>query len=88
MTKKALLAKGYEVLGIIRRASIFNTRRLDHIYRDPHNGDQVRLSLHYGDIGSSGSRARERFGFESQTRFDDGLRRTIERYLTVSKIDG
>jgi GDPmannose 4,6-dehydratase len=36
-----LLSKGYEVHGIIRRASTFNTRRLDHIYRDPHNGDQA-----------------------------------------------
>ena len=52
-----LLAKGYEVHGIIRRASSFNTRRLDHIYRDPHNGEDVRLYLHYGDIGSSGNLA-------------------------------
>ena len=52
-----LLAKGYEVHGIIRRASSFNTRRLDHIYRDPHNGEDVRLFLHYGDIGSSGNLA-------------------------------
>ncbi len=36
-----LLARGYEVHGIIRRASTFNTRCLDHIYRDPHNGDQL-----------------------------------------------
>lgn len=50
-----LLFKGYEVHGIIRRASTFNTHRLDHIYRDPHNGDAVRLHLHYGDIGSSGN---------------------------------
>ena len=50
-----LLSKGYEVHGIIRRASSFNTQRLDHIYRDPHNGDAVRLYLHYGDIGSSGN---------------------------------
>jgi len=50
-----LLAKGYEVHGVIRRASTFNTRRLDHIYRDPHNGEEVRLRLHYGDIGSSGN---------------------------------
>ena len=50
-----LLSKGYEVHGIMRRASTFNTRRLDHIYRDPHNGDAVRLHLHYGDIGSSGN---------------------------------
>ena len=34
-----------------------NTRRLDHIYRDPHNGEDVRLYLHYGDIGSSGNLA-------------------------------
>ncbi|MEN4011900.1 MAG: GDP-mannose 4,6-dehydratase [Chloroflexota bacterium] len=46
-----LLSKGYEVHGIIRRASTFNTRRLDHIYRDPHpNGGEVQLFLHYGDI--------------------------------------
>src|SRR6478672_10510354 len=47
-----LLAKGYEVHGIIRRASTFNTGRIDHLYRDPHiNG--VRLFLHYGDIADS-----------------------------------
>jgi len=46
-----LLAKGYEVHGIIRRASTFNTRRIDHIYHDPHrNGEPVHLYLHYGDI--------------------------------------
>ena len=44
-----LLAKGYEVHGIIRRASTFNTERIDHLYQDPHiNG--VQLFLHYGDI--------------------------------------
>ncbi len=47
-----LLAKGYEVHGIIRRASTFNTERIDHLYQDPHiNG--VRLFLHYGDIADS-----------------------------------
>ena len=50
-----LLYKGYEVHGIIRRTSTFNTRRLDHIYRDAHNGEQVHLHLHYGDIGSAGN---------------------------------
>jgi GDPmannose 4,6-dehydratase len=44
-----LLAKGYEVHGVIRRASTFNTDRIDHIYRDPHEPD-VRLFLHYGDL--------------------------------------
>ena len=47
-----LLAKGYEVHGIIRRASSFNTGRIDHLYQDPHiNG--VKLFLHYGDIADS-----------------------------------
>ena len=50
-----LLSKGYEVHGIIRRSSTFNTRRLDHIYRDPHNGAKVQLFLHYGDLASSNS---------------------------------
>ncbi|MFO8036871.1 MAG: GDP-mannose 4,6-dehydratase [Anaerolineales bacterium] len=50
-----LLHKGYEVHGIIRRASTFNTRRIDHLYRDPHNGEKVRLFLHYGDLASSDS---------------------------------
>ena len=47
-----LLAKGYEVHGVIRRASTFNTSRIDHLYSDPHiNG--VQLFLHYGDISDS-----------------------------------
>lgn len=46
-----LLARGYEVHGIIRRASTFNTRRLDHIYQDPHD-PKARLLLHYGDLCS------------------------------------
>ena len=45
-----LLSKGYEVHGIIRRASTFNTGRIDHLYRDPHNGNKINLHLHYGDI--------------------------------------
>lgn len=44
-----LLNKGYEVHGIIRRASVFNTDRIDHIYSDPHES-QARLFLHYGDL--------------------------------------
>ena len=47
-----LLEKGYEVHGIIRRASSFNTGRIDHLYRDPHL-DGVRLFLHYGDLTDS-----------------------------------
>jgi len=44
-----LLEKGYEVHGIKRRASLFNTDRIDHLYQDPHERD-VRLKLHYGDL--------------------------------------
>jgi GDPmannose 4,6-dehydratase len=44
-----LLEKGYEVHGVIRRSSTFNTSRIDHLYKDPHETDN-RLHLHYGDI--------------------------------------
>ncbi|PIV32050.1 MAG: GDP-mannose 4,6-dehydratase, partial [Lysobacterales bacterium CG02_land_8_20_14_3_00_62_12] len=44
-----LLAKGYQVHGIKRRASSFNTDRIDHLYQDPHV-DGRRLLLHYGDL--------------------------------------
>ena len=47
-----LLAKGYEVHGLIRRSSTFNTHRIDHIYEDPHHPD-ARLFLHYGDLAHS-----------------------------------
>src|SRR5881394_92847 len=47
-----LLEKGYEVHGIIRRASTFNTSRIDHLYTDPHVHG-VRLFLHYGDLSDS-----------------------------------
>jgi GDPmannose 4,6-dehydratase len=49
-----LLAKGYEVHGLIRRASTFNTSRIDHLYQDPHD-PEARLFLHYGDL-SDGAR--------------------------------
>jgi len=44
-----LLGKGYEVHGIKRRASSFNTDRIDHLYQDPHDRDR-RFILHYGDL--------------------------------------
>jgi GDPmannose 4,6-dehydratase len=52
-----LLEKDYEVHGIIRRASTFNTGRIDHIYQDPHDAG-ARLFLHYGDITDSTNLAR------------------------------
>src|SRR2546423_45712 len=52
-----LLSKGYQVHGIIRRASTFNTGRLDHIYADPH-GKRTSLKLHYGDLSDASAMAR------------------------------
>jgi len=52
-----LLAKGYEVHGIKRRASLFNTQRVDHIYEDPHV-EHARFKLHYGDLTDSSNLTR------------------------------
>lgn len=49
-----LLEKGYEIHGIKRRASLFNTARIDHLYKDPHNPD-ARMFLHHGDMTDSSS---------------------------------
>lgn len=49
-----LLSKGYEVHGLKRRSSLFNTDRIDHLYQDPHEKN-VRLKLHYGDLTDSGN---------------------------------
>jgi GDPmannose 4,6-dehydratase len=48
-----LLERGYEVHGTVRRSSSFNTDRIDHLYRDPHEED-VRLRIHFGDLADSG----------------------------------
>ncbi|MCF7795384.1 GDP-mannose 4,6-dehydratase [Patescibacteria group bacterium] len=49
-----LLEKGYEVHGLIRRASTFNTGRIEHLYQDPHKSN-TRLKLHYGDLSDAGN---------------------------------
>ena len=48
-----LLAKGYDVHGIVRRSSSFNTQRIDHLFQDPHVRD-ARLHLHFGDLADAG----------------------------------
>ena len=48
-----LLGKGYEVHGIKRRSSSFNTGRIDHLYLDPHEGQSVKFFLHHGDLTDS-----------------------------------
>ena len=45
-----LIEKGYEVHGIIRRSSSFNTGRISHLYADPNSHSQGKMSLHYGDL--------------------------------------
>ncbi len=52
-----LLDRGYEVHGIIRRASTFNTQRIDHLYKDPHD-PEARMRLHYGDLTDGSQIAR------------------------------
>lgn len=52
-----LLQKGYEVHGVKRRASLFNTDRIDHLYQDPHAGER-RFILHYGDLSDSSNLVR------------------------------
>src|SRR4030095_1060471 len=47
-----LLEKGYEVHGIKRRSSLFNTERIDHLYQDPHEKN-IKLKLHYGDLSDT-----------------------------------
>ncbi len=49
-----LLSKGYEVHGLKRRSSLFNTDRIDHLYQDPHESN-VKLKLHYGDLSDAGN---------------------------------
>ena len=55
-----LLAKGYDVHGIKRRASLFNTERVDHIYQDPHTPDG-HFTLHYGDLTDASNQTRVSF---------------------------
>src|SRR5882724_6086125 len=49
-----LISKGYEVHGIKRRSSLFNTARIDHLYQDPHE-KEIKLKLHYGDLSDAGN---------------------------------
>jgi GDPmannose 4,6-dehydratase len=63
-----LLKKGYEVHGVKRRSSSFNTDRIDHLYHDPHEKG-VRLHLHYGDLTDSTGLIRLIQEIPNQTRF-------------------
>ena len=74
-----LLAKGYEVHGIKRRASSFNTQRIDHLYQDPHEPER-RLILHYGDMTDSSSLTR----IVQQSRPDEIYNLAAQSHVAVS----
>ena len=74
-----LLAKGYEVHGIKRRASQFNTQRIDHIYQDPHDPNP-RLRLHYGDLSDSSNLTR----ILSEVRPDEVYNLAAQSHVAVS----
>jgi len=74
-----LLEKGYEVHGIKRRASLFNTDRIDHIYQDPHSNHQ-RLKLHYGDLTDSSNLTR----ILSEVRPDEVYNLGAQSHVAVS----
>ena len=69
-----LLDKGYEVHGIKRRASSFNTARIDHIYQDPHV-DGANLKLHYGDLTDTSNLTRLISEIEPDEVYNLGLNR-------------
>src|SRR5438067_885628 len=74
-----LLAKGYIVHGIKRRASLFNTHRIDHLYQDPHDPNR-RLFLHYGDMTDTSSLIR----IIQQTRPDEIYNLAAQSHVAVS----
>ncbi len=74
-----LLAKGYIVHGIKRRASLFNTQRIDHLYRDPHE-DSVRFFLHHGDLTDSTNLIR----IIQQTQPDEIYNLAAQSHVAVS----
>lgn len=74
-----LLAKGYKVHGIKRRASLFNTQRIDHIYEDRHNPNP-HLKLHYGDLTDSSNLTR----ILSEVRPDEVYNLGAQSHVAVS----
>jgi GDPmannose 4,6-dehydratase len=74
-----LLAKGYEVHGIKRRASLFNTQRIDHLYRDPHEGPTAFV-LHHGDLTDSSNLIR----LVQQVRPDEIYNLAAQSHVAVS----
>ncbi|NRF10365.1 GDP-mannose 4,6-dehydratase [Agrobacterium pusense] len=77
-----LIQKGYEVHGMRRRSSSFNTERIDHLYRDPHNAD-ARLILHYGDLTDSSAVAQ----IVQKTKPDEIYNLAAQSHVAVSFVE-
>ena len=82
-----LLARGYEVHGVIRRASTFNTGRIDHLYQDPHiNG--VRLFLHFGDVADSTSLIKLLYRIQPQEIYHLGAQSHVRVSFDIPEYTG
>ncbi|HSI85179.1 MAG: GDP-mannose 4,6-dehydratase [Candidatus Methylacidiphilales bacterium] len=82
-----LLSKGYEVHGIIRRASTFNTERIDHLYKDPHVIG-VKLFLHYGDLSDSASLTRLLYEIKPDEIYNLGAQSHVRVSFDVPEYTG
>lgn len=82
-----LLSKGYEVHGLIRRASTFNTGRLDHLYQDPHERDR-RLFLHYADLNDASSLNRVLRNVEPHEIYNLGAQSHVKVSFDVPEYTG
>ncbi|MBI5598349.1 MAG: GDP-mannose 4,6-dehydratase [Deltaproteobacteria bacterium] len=82
-----LLSKGYEVHGIIRRASTFNTHRIDHIYTDPHI-PSTRMFLHYGDLTDSGTLTNLVYGIKPDEVYHLGAQSHVRVSFDIPEYTG
>lgn len=82
-----LLSKGYEVYGIIRRASSFNTERINHLYSDPHN-NKPKLKLVYGDLNDSSSLAEIIHSIEPEEIYNLGAQSHVRVSFDVPEYTG
>ncbi len=82
-----LLAKGYEVCGLVRRSSSFNTDRIDHIYQDPHESE-VRLRLVYGDLADASSINRALKSFQPDEVYNLGAQSHVRVSFDIPEYTG
>lgn len=82
-----LLAKGYEVHGMIRRSSSFNTQRIDHLYQDPHILG-TRLFLHYGDLSDAGRMAKMMYSINPEEVYHLGAQSHVRVSFDVPEYTG